>query len=45
MHFDLMISGIALAWLALGLYVATLANRQRKLSQEIARLKDSVEQR
>lgn len=34
--------GIALAWLILALYVVSLANRQRQLSREIARLKETI---
>jgi CcmD family protein len=34
--------GIALAWTVLALYVVSLANRQRRLSREIARLKETI---
>jgi CcmD family protein len=43
MHSELLTYGIALAWLVLALYVATLANRQRKLTREITRLKQTIE--
>ena len=33
---DLLIYGMAAAWLALALYVASMASRQRKLAREIA---------
>lgn len=44
MHSELLlfVAGLAVAWLVLALYVATLANRHRKLRQEISRLKDAI---
>ena len=42
MHSDLVFYGIALAWLVLALYVASIASRERKLSREIARLKETI---
>jgi CcmD family protein len=35
-------AGLGVAWLVLALYIATLANRHRKLSQEISRLKNAM---
>ena len=34
--------GMALAWAVLALYVVSLANRQRQLRREIARLKETI---
>lgn len=44
MHSELLllVAGVGAAWLVLALYVATLANRHRKLRQEISRLKDAI---
>jgi CcmD family protein len=41
--FETLIYGIGLAWLALALYVASMASRQRKLSREIASVRSMLE--
>lgn len=44
MHSEILLlgAGLGVAWLVLALYVATLANRHRKLRREISRLKEAI---
>lgn len=38
----LLVAGLRVAWLVVAIYIATHANRHRKLRQEISRLKDAI---
>ena len=43
MNCELLAYGMAAAWVALALYVASMAGRQRKLEREIASVRSMME--